>query len=234
MIYQQLALYYDSLVEDPIATQKWVDFTIKHSCGKKVLDMACGSGDFSIELAKHGYELDAFDFSEEMLKQAKAKPDSDKVNFFVMDMNNYQVKKNYDIVTCYCDSLNYLIEDDEIITLFKKVYQCLHTKGTFLFDVHSIDRLDEFKEEFYEEGTVHDLQYEWSIQSDDDQLYQNFIFFDQQAHAQLEQHRQRVYQPSWIKQQLELIGFKVEMFTDFDLKGIQPGEKIFFVGFKEE
>ena len=49
---------------------------------------------------------------------------------------------------------------------------------------------------------------------------------------QQEQHIQKVHNPLWVKEELEKLGFEVEMFTDFDLEGIQEGEKIFYVAKK--
>lgn len=233
MIYSSLAKFYDALVGNEAATKQWVDFTIHHQQGNNILDMACGSGDIAIALTKCGFKVDACDLSEAMLKHAQSKMGSEAIHFFVMDMSKPCFLKNYDTITCYCDSLNYLIEDNQILNLFQAVYKALNNSGTFLFDIHSLDRIDEFKDEFYEEGTLNDLQYEWSILSDDDLLYQNFIFFDANAHRQMEQHIQRVYNPTWIYQQLVNIGFKVEIYTDFIQAGIQSGEKIFFVAKKE-
>ena len=43
---------------------------------------------------------------------------------------------------------------------------------------------------------------------------------------------EKVHNPLWVKEQLERIGFDVSMYTDFDLEGIQEGEKIFYVAKK--
>lgn len=45
----------------------------------------------------------------------------------------------------------------------------------------------------------------------------------------LEQHVQRVYEPLWVKQQLENMGFVVSIKTDFTQDGIQEGEKLFYI-----
>ena len=94
--------------------------------------------------------------------------------------------------------------------------------------MHTVDRLKEFEEEFYEEGVVAGHEYIWSIISEEDCLYHNFVFYDKEAHASQEQHIQRVYDVSTINELL-CPYFDIEIYTDFDQKGIVPGEKYFYI-----
>ena len=73
MIYKTLASYYDALVTDEEATQDWVDYTRKYVQKGKILDLAYGSGDFVIALAKLGFVVEASDLSVEMIKVAESK-----------------------------------------------------------------------------------------------------------------------------------------------------------------
>jgi len=41
--------------------------------GGKILDVACGSGGYSVELAKEGYLVTAVDIEEEMVEKVKRK-----------------------------------------------------------------------------------------------------------------------------------------------------------------
>ena len=227
MIYDVLARYYDALVGDEQATESWSRFIEQHVPGKELLELACGSGEITIALAKQGYHIDASDLSEAMIEEALRKGQND-IHFFVMDMNTFTVEKQYDGILCLCDSINYLVEESQIQALFKQVYKHLRQDGVWLFDTHSMDRLEEFQDEFYEEGIVEGKQYAWSILADDPYLYHNFIFYDEDANAQMEQHIQRVYDPKALNRYLEPY-FNVEIYTDFTLSGIQPGEKYFYV-----
>ena len=227
MIYDVLARYYDALVGDEQATESWRRFIEQHVPGKELLELACGSGEITIALAKQGYHIDASDLSEAMIEEALCKGQND-IHFFVMDMNTFTVEKQYDGILCLCDSINYLVEEGQIQALFKQVYKHLRKDGVWLFDTHSMDRLEEFQDEFYEEGIVEGKQYAWSILADDPYLYHNFIFYDEDANAQMEQHIQRVYDPKALNRYLEPY-FEVEIYTDFTLSGIQPGEKYFYV-----
>lgn len=233
MIYDILANYYDELVGDEIACQKWVEFTKKFARGSKLLDLACGSGDVTIALSKEGFTVRGIDFSKEMIAKAKSKDQAQRVIFEIGDMKELHDHHVYDVVTCYCDSINYLIHEEDVKHVFQSVYESLNHYGVFLFDVHTLDRLDEFKDEYLEEDYLSDVGYVWSIQSDENRLYQNFIFYTQDRIQVSEQHIQTVYHPKRLQELLENCGFQVEIWTDFDQLGIMPGEKYFFVARKE-
>lgn len=49
----------------------------------------------------------------------------------------------------------------------------------------------------------------------------------------LEQHIQRVYDPTWIMEQLRACGYAVQVCTDFTQEGITEGEKQFYICRKE-
>ncbi|MBR5795577.1 MAG: class I SAM-dependent methyltransferase [Erysipelotrichaceae bacterium] len=232
MIYQTLAPFYDLLVKDDEATQMWVDFTQKNAKGTNILELACGSGEITIALAKLGYSMYGTDLSQEMIDEAQEKEDSELVQWEALDMVQLPLDKKYDSILCYCDSLNYVVHDQDVLTVFEKVYACLEDDGVFLFDIHSLDREVEFAEEYIEEGFLDDVAYQWTIRHEDHFLYHSFTFYDANGKLEQEQHVQKVHNPLWVKEQLERIGFDVSMYTDFDLEGIQEGEKIFYVAKK--
>lgn len=228
-MYEKLAEFYDDLVKDNQATKDWVSFVKRHFQGTDVLEVACGSGEITIALAKEGYKVTAGDISLEMMDHAKQKTGADLVSWQLLDMRDLSNFKKFSCICCFCDSLNYLIGDEDVQMFFRQAYDHLYENGVLLFDMHSLDRLCEFEEEFCETGVLRNVPYEWMIFSEDDCIYQNFAFYYSDQAASLEQHVQRVYDPKWIEQILIKTGFTVEVFTDFDRHGIQEGEKYFYV-----
>lgn len=227
-MYNLLAKHYDGLVKDDAATAKWVTLITETIPNKEMMELACGSGEITLALANKGYHIDASDLSLEMLEEAKAKDTQQLVHFYKMDMQDFYAEKKYDGILCLCDSINYVVEKEQMVSLFSKIAGALKEDGVFLFDMHSLDRLEEFEEEFYEEGIVNGQEYAWSIQRIDDCLHHNFIFFDENANYTQEQHTQRVFDPIWVKEELET-HFEVEIRTDFEKEGIQAGEKYFYL-----
>lgn len=226
MIYESLANYYDALVKDDEATLKWCNFVEKNAKGKKVLELACGSGEISNELLKRGYDILATDISESMLSKLKQKYPYIKTK--QLDMNDFKLDDKFDTIICFCDSINYL---SDYRLMFRNVYDSLVTGGIFMFDMHSEDRLEEFKEMFIEEGYILNVPYQWTIISNENMIHQHFAFYQEDGIIQ-EQHVQYVFKPQEVIDELKKLNFKIKIYTDFDQEGIKTGEKIFFVGEK--
>ncbi|MDI9540228.1 MAG: class I SAM-dependent methyltransferase [Bacillota bacterium] len=233
MIYKTLASYYDALVTDEEATQDWVDYTRKYVQKGKILDLACGSGDFAIALAKLGFVVEASDLSVEMIKVAESKKGSETVNWQVLNMLDLKATEKYDGITCYCDSINYLKSYQQLETLIDNVYKALKPNGVFMFDIHSLDTLKHFSQEYIEEGYIDDVTYQWCIYSNGDNLYYSFIFQNEDGMMLKEHHQQLVFNPDTVKKMLERKGFEVENSTDFISEGIVEGAKIFFAAIKK-
>jgi len=231
--YNILAEYYDELIIDPDGVRQWADFTEAHLTKEgRVLELASGSGAISEALMERGYDLTLSDLSEEMLKRAKEKfPDKDDI--YVLDMRELNLKDKYDGILCYNDSINYLTEEEEIKACFKGVYEALKQGGTFLFDAHTTERLEEFREEYVEEGEIKDAQYQWSILSEEDYLTHHLTFWIKDE-TYMEEHVQRIYPLSFLKDCLKEAGFTVCVYTDFIEKETVPGEKWYFVARKQE
>ncbi|MBS5042266.1 MAG: class I SAM-dependent methyltransferase [Clostridium sp.] len=229
MMYELLAHVYDALVKDDEATQEWVSLIKKHIKGKELLELACGSGEITIALAQEGYQVTASDLSADMIAEARKKSGSELVEWSVMDMCELHMEKQFDGILCLCDSFNYILKETQVRALFQGAYAHLKPQGVFLVDMHSLDRLAEFEEEYNEAGQVKELDYQWTITSEEDRIYQNFAFYDAEGRITLEQHEQRVYAPDWILAELEKRGFQVEVYTDFTKPAICEGEKQFYI-----
>ena len=232
MSYDSLAAYYDALVKDEEATAAWLDYTRRYLEPCSLLELACGSGEISIALAEAGYTVDATDLSPAMIQAAQEKPHPDAVTFRVMDMLDMQTALSVEGIVCYCDSLNYLTSLDQVGQFMDQAAELLEPHGVLLFDMHTPQRLEEFTEEYIEEGVLEDTPYQWTILSDEDRIYQHFAFWTSEGLKE-EHHVQTVFNPLAVLQRMEAAGFEVEIMTDFTQLGIQPGEKLFYAGRKK-
>lgn len=229
MMYEALAHFYDALVQDDEATAAWVQL-IEASIPKgRIMELACGSGEITIALANAGYQVTASDLSADMIAEARKKPGSEAITWSCMDMCKFTDSNTYQGILCLCDSFNYLLDEDHVREMLQGVYDHLEEDGIFLMDMHSQDRLAEFEEEYNEAGRIDGQEYQWTIFSEDDCIYQNFAFYDEEGRTTLEQHIQRVYDPLVIEGMLKEIGFDVKILTDFTQEGIVEGEKQFYI-----
>ena len=68
----------------------------------------------------------------------RAKRENVSVVFLRMDMRNLNFQEEFDIATCWFDSLNYLLEFKDLKETFKRVWKALKPGGFFLFDMNTI------------------------------------------------------------------------------------------------
>lgn len=115
-------------------------YKIPTNGSKNLLDVACGEGSFCVEMAKKGWAVTGVDQSEEMLRLAnhRAKKEKVKVNFQNQDMRFIDYNNEFDLATCWFDSLNYLISNNDLQSAFNNISRSLKPNGWFLFDMNTI------------------------------------------------------------------------------------------------
>lgn len=222
--YEYLAKYYDYLLGDEKAFDFWLEY-INAKDYHTVLELASGSGVLAGILKKQGKEVTASDISKEMKEVATNNFDGE---YLILNMIDFDLHKKYDLILCVCDSINYLYEE-ELEQMFKSVYKHLNVGGRFIFDMHNPKRLEEFDEEYIEEGQIDEnVYYQWTINSDtfDKTVNEHFTFYTPEGMIQ-EQHTQNVFEPSVVKEKLESVGLESEVVMDFI-----EDEKILFIGTK--
>ena len=102
-------------------TVKEVDFLLEElglSSGGSVLDVGCGTGRHSIELAKRGYAVTGLDLSSEMLSRAaaSAKTADVHVHWVRSDATSFSLPGKYDATICLCEgSFGLLSQTDDPI-----------------------------------------------------------------------------------------------------------------------
>lgn len=107
---------------------------------RKVLDLACGEGTFAVAMANRGLRVTGVDLSPEMLEIARerAAMEAVRATFIRQDMRSLSLRGRFDLVTCWFDSLNYLLEIDDLSRTFSRVSRVLDENGVFIFDVNTI------------------------------------------------------------------------------------------------
>lgn len=241
MTYERFAYLYDELMKD-VPYEKWVKLLQRlqneyQFSGHKILDLACGTGELSVLLAKNGYDVTGVDLSEDMLTvaQNKAEKNGCHVHFFQQDMSRLELIDEYDIIGIFCDSLNYLSTEDEIKATFSRVYRYLKKGGLFLFDVHSVYKMNEiFKNQTFTYDDDH-IYYIWDCFEGDApySVDHELTFFVEDSMGKFdridENHYQRTYPEETYQTWLKEAGFElVEMIGDFEEKIHAQTERVFF------
>jgi SAM-dependent methyltransferase len=144
MDYDLLATFYDSFIDEQVY-QDYLDLVNKYSARGSLLDIGCGTGSLSIELAKIGYEVLATDLSEEMLHivNYRAKQDEVALEIALYDMLD-PIDHEFDVVIAAMDVVNHLSDLEDVEFGFTNIYNSTKMNGVFIFDVLSVEFIDAF------------------------------------------------------------------------------------------
>ena len=125
--YKELSKYFDSLIK-------------KHSIGGNLLlDLACGTGSLSLELAERGYDVISVDASEDMLAEAMNKPHTfGNPTFLNQTMQELDLFGTIDCAVCCLDSINHLASKEDVKKSLERVSLFMNDGGVFIFDVNTL------------------------------------------------------------------------------------------------
>ncbi|WNR46340.1 class I SAM-dependent DNA methyltransferase [Paenibacillus roseipurpureus] len=253
MSYEQFAYTYDRLMNS-MPYEDWLRFL--QECFERfemkpttLVDLGCGTGNLTIPLAVQGYQLTGIDLSEDMLAVAEQKQTDAQgqlrggtIRWIQQDIREWELGEEVDVAMSFCDSLNYLLEEADIVDAFRQTYAGVKSDGLFVFDVHTPEQLFAYADSqpfFLNED---DVAYIWTSELDEDrvQIEHDLTIFvkDEGAGAKFrridETHHQRAYPLSWLKQTLLDVGFReVHLAADFTWE--QPTimtERAFFIAKK--
>jgi SAM-dependent methyltransferase len=105
--------------------------------GRRLLDVACGTGKSFIPMLERGWEVTACDISASMVEIARAKV-GDAARLCVADMRTLPRFGKFDLVFCLDDAVNYLLSIDELERALSGMGANLAADGRLMFDVNTI------------------------------------------------------------------------------------------------
>ena len=146
MIYDLLAPIYDEINKD-ISYSLWADFIekiikrdYKGDEGELVLDLGCGTGSMTLELARRGYDMTGVDRSVEMLETAREREagmnNPKPILWLCQDMCDFELYGTVGVVVSCLDCVNHLTDTKSLLKCFDLVHNYLSPDGLFIFDVN--------------------------------------------------------------------------------------------------
>lgn len=240
--YTSFSQVYDLFMAD-VPYREWCDY-IEARLGEYgitdgiLLDLGCGTGKMTRLMADKGFDLIGIDLSAEMLEIAREANGESCVEgrsailYLLQDMREFELYGTVRAVYCACDSMNYILEEEELLEVFSLVNNYLDPKGIFIFDFNTeykyrmllaentfAENRDEGSfiwENYYDEESginEYDLTLFIREQGEEGDRFQRFQ----------EVHYQRSYGLDQIKELIEKSGMKLlEVYDGYTTDKVRP------------
>jgi SAM-dependent methyltransferase len=233
MAYEGLAQVYDELMAD-MPYDRWLAFTLegwrRYGRPGRVADLGCGTGNLTVALAGEGVHVTGIDLSPDMLAIARDKWETLKGDsggeamFLEQDVRFWTLPEPVECAVSYCDTLNYLLEGDDVRQAFRQTFSQLKPGGLFLFDMHAPARLREYAHNQPYMLDDDRISYLWTCEWDEERLeieHAITLFVragDGDLYRRIEEcHRQRAYEREFVVRELKAAGFgEIHAAADFD------------------
>lgn len=230
--YTSFARVYDTFM-DNIPYQEWAEYikgllqTYEVESGL-VLDLGCGTGNLTQILAKSGYDMIGIDNSEDMLEIAMEKKYETNLDilYLLQDMREFELYGTVKAVVSICDSLNYILSEEELIDVFKLVNNYLDPKGIFIFDLNTKYKYEQILGERVIAENREDCSFIWDNYYDNEERLNEYdltLFIkeeDDLFRKYQESHYQKAYELDTIRELLLEAG--MEFIVAYDAFTRQP------------
>ena len=240
--YSDFAYIYDRLMIDDVNYEKWADYIENlfdmHGVNPSlVCDLACGTGNITIPLAKRGYDMTGVDISEDMLNLAREKSQGLDILYLCQSISRLDLYGTMDAFLCMIDGVNYVISPKLLINAFSRMRTCfMNPDAVFIFDISTRHKL---KSIIGNNTFIHsdrDVFYSWQnryIESKNisDMLLTFFVRDNGRYRRFEERHIQRAYTESELRFILKKAGFsKIDTYHELTFEPPRPdSERIVFV-----
>ncbi len=139
-LYSDLAYLYDAMYQTFIDYDKefdlYTDFLEQYRLAS-VLEIGCGSGHLARRFIEHQYDYQGIDISPQMLDIARQRCLTAK--FECADMRTFTTGRQFDAVLITARSISYIIHNQDVLSTFHHIGQCLSDNGKLIFDFIDAD-----------------------------------------------------------------------------------------------
>lgn len=214
--YKFFASVYDRMM-DNIPYDDWEQYLLQvlYKFGvcpeAHITELGCGTGIMTGRLADDSFVMTGIDLSKEMLEVARSKETN--ATYLHMDMRELKLPEKQDAIISICDSVNYLLTNEDLYRTMKAARDNLKPNGIFAFDLKTeyffINELDNkvFRE------NLGDFSYVWKNHYDEEEhIHTYYLEFKQKNNktggVQKEIHKQRAFFAGDIIDAAKRAGFK--------------------------
>ena len=246
MIYDLLAPFYDTVNRD-VDYRVWADFieeVFDKTLDKRpelILDLACGTGRMTLELASRGYDMTGVDISPEMLDVAKVAEEGmnnpTSVLWLSQDMREFELYGTVDATVSCLDSMNHLTSVKDFKKTLSLVHNYLVPDGVFIFDINGKRKFEQIYAENSYFMELDEGFFVWqNYYNEKSRLCDFYITLFKESQNGLyerfdDQQRERMYTVRSVKAMLEAEGFSfIGAYSDFEFtNATDSDERIYIV-----
>jgi len=242
-----VAAVYDHLMQS-VPYADWVAYLrrlleTRGARPRRILDLACGTGNVTELLAEAGYSMTGVDIAPGMIAEAKRKAEAlgHSIAYHVQDAGLLDLPgERFDLCISLFDSLNYITDPAHLQRAFERVALHLTRNGLFIFDLNSDLAL---RENFFDQSNLdpgEPLRYDWrSAYYPETRLCRVHMKFwaqdpDGSERYFEEDHWQYAYTTDEIKEMLTNAGFEdINAYQAYTLRAVnRASDRIFYVARK--
>lgn len=178
-----------------------------------LLDLGCGTGKLTRIMESFGYDMIGLDNSYEMLDIAREQ-ESENILYLMQDMRAFELYGTVRAIYSACDSINYILEEEELKEVFALANNYLDPGGLFIFDINSPYKYRELLAENTFAETREEGSFIWENYYDEEEEINEYdltlYIKDEEGYFLRfqEEHYQRCYELSTIKTLLEEAGME--------------------------
>ncbi len=204
-----------------------------------VVDLGCGTGTLTQMMYQKGYDMIGIDNSEEMLNVAsnKCKQSGEDILYLLQDMRELELYSTVGTMISVCDSLNYILEEDELLGTFRLINNYLYPGGIFIFDFNTVYKYENIIGDTTIAENREDCSFIWEnyyYPEEEINEYDLTVFVQEKGdrfRRFTETHYQRGYTAEKMCSLVEAAGMQVLLMRDSDTDGpvTETTERIYLV-----
>ena len=241
--YEGFAAVYDMFMEE-IPYEKWLNnikqlLTAEGIEDGLVLELGCGTGTFTEAMAQLGYDMIGVDSSAQMLEKAMEKKErsGQDILYLLQDMREFELYGTIRAVISVCDSMNYILSEEDLEQVFSCVNNYLDPEGIFIFDLKTIHYFRDVCGDCVLADSREEGSFIWEnswFEEERMNEYDLTLFIRESSglyRREQELHDQRGYEISVVRQILEHAGMKFVAALDADTmeQPTELSERIYIV-----